>query len=48
MPRFFTEFPYTNLNEVNLDWVVSTMQEMQAKIENLQARVTALEEANNP
>lgn len=48
MPRFFDEFPYTNLNEVNLDWIVDTMRQMQAEIEDLQARVTALEEANTP
>lgn len=46
--RFFDDFPYTNLNEVNLDWIVETMKEMQAEIENLQARVTALEEAETP
>lgn len=48
MPRFFNDFPYTNLNEVNLDWIVDTMRQMQEEIEDLQARVTALEEANNP
>ena len=46
--RFFDEFPYTNLNEVNLDWIVSTMREMQAEIEDLQTRVQALEEENTP
>lgn len=46
--RFFDEFPYTNLNDVNLDWIVETMREMQAEIEDLQARVTALEEAETP
>lgn len=46
--RFFDDFPYTNLNDVNLDWIVDTMRQMQTEIEDLQARVTALEEANNP
>lgn len=46
--RFFDEFPYTNLNEVNLDWIVETMREMQAEIEDLQTRVQALEEENTP
>lgn len=46
--RFFDEFPYTNLNDVNLDWIVATMREMQAEIEDLQTRVTALEEASTP
>lgn len=41
--RFFDEFPYTNLNDVNLDWIVGAMREMQAEIEDLQGRVEALE-----
>ena len=44
MPRFFDDFPYTNLNDINLDWIVDTMRQMQEEIEDLQARVTALEE----
>lgn len=46
--RFFDEFPYTNLNEVNLDWIVATMREMQAEIEDLQGRVEALEGDDTP
>ena len=46
--RFFDEFPYTNLNDVNLDWIVATMREMQAEIEDLQARVEALEGGEQP
>lgn len=46
--RFFDEFPYTNLNDLNLDWIVAIMREMQAEIEDLQARVLALEEENVP
>lgn len=48
MPRFFIEFPYTNLNEVNLDWIIDVLKTMQDEINDLDARVTALEEANNP
>ena len=49
MPRFFIEFPYTNLNEVNLDWILDVLKTMQDEINDLDARVTALEEANvNP
>lgn len=44
MPRFFDDFPYTNLNDLNLDWIVETMRAMQEEIEDLQTRVTALEE----
>lgn len=46
--RFFDEFPYTNLNDANLDWIVDTMREMQAEIEALQARVEALEGGEQP
>ena len=46
--RFFDEFPYTNLNDVNLDWIVATMRDMQAEIEDLQGRVEALEGGENP
>lgn len=38
MPRFYTEFPYTNVTDINLDWII---QELKA----LEERVTALEEA---
>ena len=48
MPRFFDEFPYTNLNDVNLDWVLDTMRQMQEEIEDLQTRVTALEGGETP
>lgn len=46
--RFFDEFPYTSLNDVNLDWIVATMREMQAEIEDLQGRVEALEGGEQP
>lgn len=45
---FFDDFPYTNLNDVNLDWIIETMRGMNDEIESLKERVTALEEANNP
>ena len=48
MPRFFDEFPYTNLNDVNLDWIVDTMRQMQEEIEDLQTRVAALEGGETP
>ena len=41
MARFFTdEFPYTNLGDINLDWVLD-------KLKELDKRVTALEEQIN-
>lgn len=40
MPRFYDEFPYTNLGDINLDWIISEMK-------NLDERVTALENQVN-
>ena len=41
MPRFFTdEFPYTNLGDINLDWILDTLKQ-------LDERITALEEIIN-
>ena len=40
MIQFPDFFPGTNLNDVNLDWILET-------IRNLDERVTALEEENN-
>ena len=40
MARFFDEFPYTNLGDINLDWIIEKMKE-------LDERVNALEETVN-
>lgn len=40
MLQFPDMFPGTNLNDVNLDWLIEA-------IRNLDERVTALEEENN-
>ena len=44
MPGF--DFPYTNINDLNLDWILETMQTMQADITDLKARVATLEEGD--
>ena len=44
MPGF--DFPYTNINDLNLDWILETMQTMQADIADLKQRVAALEEGD--
>lgn len=44
MPGF--DFPYTNINDLNLDWILETMQTMQADIADLKTRVAALEEGD--
>lgn len=40
MPRFYTEFPYTNTGDINLDWLIT-------EVKALEERVTALEEQIN-
>lgn len=44
MPGF--DFPYTNINDLNLDWILETMQTMQTDIADLKQRVAALEEGD--
>ena len=41
----FEDFPYTNFHELNIDWLLEVIQTMDAEIDDLEARVTALEEA---
>ena len=40
-------FPYTDFHELNLDWVLEQITLMEQKIEELEARVQALEDQNN-
>lgn len=40
-------FPYTDFHELNLDWVLEQITLMQQEIEELKARVQALEDQNN-
>lgn len=37
-------FPGTNLNDVNLDWIIEAIKELDAKYDELDERVRALEE----
>ncbi len=47
MPDFM--YPYTDFHELNLDWILDQLTQMQQEIEDLQARVQALEDQNeNP
>lgn len=43
MPRFFDEFPYTNTNDINLDWLIEVVKNLDARVADLEDRVTALE-----
>jgi hypothetical protein len=38
----FEQFPYTNLHDLNLDWVLQTMREYVATIESLKTTVDAI------
>ena len=42
MPYPINEYPYTDLHELNLDYVLQQLAEMQAKIKELEERVEAL------
>lgn len=37
-------FPGTNLNDVNLDWIIEAIKTLDAKYDELDERVRALEE----
>lgn len=37
------EYPYTDIHELNLDYVLRELQRMQAEIDELKERVEALE-----
>lgn len=39
------EYPYTDIHELNLDYILAEMQAMAEEIESLKERVTALENA---
>lgn len=32
---FFTRFPYTNLNDINLDWIIKKVKALQTRVDNL-------------
>lgn len=32
---FFTRFPYTNLNDINLDWIIKKVKILQTRVDNL-------------
>lgn len=41
----FEQFPYTNYHDLNLDWIIEALKELDDRVTDLEARVTALEEA---
>lgn len=39
----FEHFPYTNFHDMNLDWLLQKVQELEEKVKELEERVEALE-----
>lgn len=39
------KYPYTDLHELNLDYILEVLKEIQEAIKDLEERVTALENA---
>ena len=39
----FEHFPYANYHDLNLDWIVEKIKELEQEIKDLQARVEELE-----
>lgn len=37
------EYPYGNTNELNLDWILETIKNLEDRVEELEERVTELE-----
>lgn len=37
------EYPWGNTQELNLDWVLETIKNLEARVEELEERVTELE-----
>ena len=43
----FDSLPYTNFHDLNLNWIIRKMKEMETEIENLKTRVSDLENRLN-
>lgn len=37
------EYPYGNYNELNLDWILEVIKQLDERVTSLEERVTALE-----
>ena len=35
MSNFYNEYPYTDIHELNLDWILKTMRELEEKVANI-------------
>ena len=43
--NFFNEYPYTDFHELNLDWILSKMRELEEKVANIKEDILALAKA---
>ena len=44
MSNFYNEYPYTDIHELNLDWILNTVRELEEKVANIKEDI--LTEAN--
>ena len=44
MSNFYNEYPYTDIHELNLDWILKKMRELEEKVANIKEDILA--EAN--
>ena len=44
MSNFYNEYPYTDIHELNLDWILKTVRELEEKVANIKEDILA--EAN--
>lgn len=42
--RFFNRFPYTNINAINLDWMIDIIKQAEEMLTNADSRITAAQE----
>ena len=43
--NFFNEYPYTDFHELNLDWILSKMRELEERVVNIKEDILALAKA---
>ncbi|MBO7713719.1 MAG: hypothetical protein J6S85_26580 [Methanobrevibacter sp.] len=43
--NFFNEYPYTDFHELNLDWILSKMRELEERVANIKEDILALAKA---
>ncbi len=44
MARFYEEFPYTNTTDINLDWLIEVVRQLDERVTALEDQTAALDE----